>query len=118
LANVLSQITLPFNMVLSMIFLETHYHKAHIMGAVMVLYGAMVCMIPIFRGEVALNSPDPTWGWILLFIVSLVPAASSNVYKEIGLKDVDLDVWYANAWVSVYQTIWGLLTMWTIQVLS
>ncbi|EQC39262.1 hypothetical protein SDRG_03467 [Saprolegnia diclina VS20] len=116
LSNVLGQVNLPFTMILSHLFLKTSYKKAHIMGATMVLYGALVCMIPIFRGEVALNSPDPSVGWILLFVFSCVPNAGANVYKEIGLKDVDLDVWYANAWVSTYQLLWGVATMWTIRI--
>ncbi|RHY69762.1 hypothetical protein DYB38_013486 [Aphanomyces astaci] len=116
LANVLNQVTLPFNMLLSVIVLGTQYHRAHMMGAILVLYGAFVCMIPLFRGEVALNSPDPSFGWILLYVLAMLPAAASNVYKEIGLKDVDLDIWYANAWVSSYQLLWGGLTFWTIQM--
>ncbi|RLO03141.1 hypothetical protein DYB28_013253, partial [Aphanomyces astaci] len=36
---------------------------------------------------------------------------------EIGLKDVDLDIWYANAWISFYQVGWGLLTVWTIRLM-
>ncbi len=134
MANVLGQVTLPLNMLLSMVFLQTRYERSHIIGATMVLYGALVCMIPIFRGEVALNSPDPSFGWLLLYVFSMVPAATSNgtaipridtrrqlsctvVYKEIGLKDVDLDIWYVNAWVSTYQVCWGIATMWTIRVL-
>ncbi|OQR92824.1 Drug/Metabolite Transporter (DMT) Superfamily, partial [Thraustotheca clavata] len=116
LCNVLSQVNLPFTMILSHLFLQTSYKKAHIMGATMVLYGAFVCMIPIFRGETALNSPDPTFGWIALFIFACIPSAGANVYKEIGLKDVNLDVWYANAWVSTYQLLWGFATMWTIRI--
>ncbi|KAF0722285.1 hypothetical protein AaE_009960 [Aphanomyces astaci] len=38
------------------------------------------------------------------------------VYKEIALKDVDLDIWYCNAWTSLYQVFLGLLTIWTIRV--
>ncbi|EQC39263.1 hypothetical protein SDRG_03468 [Saprolegnia diclina VS20] len=116
LANVLGQVTLPLNMLLSMVFLQTRYERSHVIGATMVLYGALVCMIPIFRGEVALNSPDPSFGWLLLYVFSMVPAATSNVYKEIGLKDVDLDIWYTNAWVSTYQVCWGIATMWTIRL--
>ncbi|KAF0695374.1 Aste57867_13808 [Aphanomyces stellatus] len=115
LANVLNQVTLPFNMVLSVLVLGTRYRRAHLMGAIMVLYGAFVCMIPIFRGEVALNSPDPSFGWILLYVIAMIPSAMSNVYKEVGLKDVDLDIWFANAWVSTYQIVWGAVTFWTIQ---
>ncbi|RHY34388.1 hypothetical protein DYB32_000959 [Aphanomyces invadans] len=116
LSNVLGQVSLPITMILSRCLLQTQYKRAHVVGAILVLYGAFVCMIPIFRGEVALNSPDPSALWILLYIVSCIPSAGANVYKEIGMKDVDLDVWYANAWISFYQVFWGLLTAWTIRV--
>ncbi|KAF0710936.1 hypothetical protein AaE_012312 [Aphanomyces astaci] len=116
LSNVLGQVSLPFTMILSRWFLQTQYKRAHVVGAIMVLYGAFVCMIPIFRGDVALNSPDPSVLWILLYVVSCIPSAGANVYKEIGLKDVDLDIWYANAWISFYQVGWGLLTVWTIRL--
>ncbi|CAK4667313.1 hypothetical protein AeMF1_017787 [Aphanomyces euteiches] len=116
MSNALNQLNLPFNMVLSAILLGTRYKRSHYMGAILVLYGAMVTMIPVFRGEVENNMPDPTFFWISFYIIGLLPAVGSNVYKEIGLKDVDLDVWYANAWISTYQILWGILTMWTIQV--
>ncbi|OQR92825.1 hypothetical protein THRCLA_22359 [Thraustotheca clavata] len=65
-------------MMLSMIFLDTRYKRVHILGAFMVIYGALVCMIPIFRGEVALNSPDPSFVWILLYMSAFLPAATAN----------------------------------------
>ena len=103
-------------MVLSLMFLQTKYRRCHILGAILVLYGALVDMIPILRGEGSTNMPDPSFMWITLYILAMVPSASSNVYKEIGLKDVDLDIWYANAWISFYQLLWGVLTIWTIRI--
>ncbi|RHZ16343.1 hypothetical protein DYB26_004054 [Aphanomyces astaci] len=78
LSNVLGQVSLPFTMILSRWFLQTQYKRAHVVGAIMVLYGAFVCMIPIFRGDVALNSPDPSILWILLYVVSCIPSAGAN----------------------------------------
>ncbi|CAK4117697.1 unnamed protein product [Aphanomyces euteiches] len=115
-ANVLDQLNLPFNMVLSVMFLNTKYKRCHILGAILVLYGGLVNMLPLLTHGESLNMPDPTVGWILLYIASLLPAAASNVYKEIGLKDVDLDIWYCNAWTSFYQVFLGLATIWTIRV--
>ncbi|TMW56559.1 hypothetical protein Poli38472_006569 [Pythium oligandrum] len=116
LANVLNQLNLPFNMVLSYIFLSTRFKRGHLLGSILVLYGGLVSMIPIFTGQETSNMPDPTVGWISLYIFSLVPSAMSNVYKEIGLKDVDLDIWYANAWVSFYQLLMAIPTVWTIRL--
>ncbi|OQS06890.1 Drug/Metabolite Transporter (DMT) Superfamily [Thraustotheca clavata] len=115
-ANVLDQLNLPFNMILSVFFLNTNYKRCHILGAILVLYGGLVNMIPLFTGGDTLNMPDPSVFWILLYISALIPAAASNVYKEIGLKDVDLDIWYANAWISFYQVALGIMTIWTIRI--
>ncbi|TYZ63871.1 hypothetical protein PybrP1_006233 [[Pythium] brassicae (nom. inval.)] len=64
-------------------------------------------------GQDSANMPDPTAGWILLYIVSLVPSAASNVYKEMGLKDTDLDIC---GWVSFYQLVFGLMSVWTVRI--
>ena len=112
----LNQLNLPFNMLLAYIFLTTRFKRGHVLGSVLVLYGGLVDMIPILTGQQSANMPDPTVGWISLYIVSLIPAAASNVYKEIGLKDVDLDIWYANAWISFYQLLLGLASIWTVRV--
>ncbi|KAG2790522.1 hypothetical protein JG687_00000282 [Phytophthora cactorum] len=116
MANVLSQLNLPFNMLLSYMFLQTRFKRGHILGSILVLYGGMVNLIPALTGQENANTRDPSVGWITLFIVSLVPAAASNVYKEIGLKDVDLDIWYANIWISFYQLIIGCATIWTVRI--
>ncbi|OQS06892.1 Drug/Metabolite Transporter (DMT) Superfamily [Thraustotheca clavata] len=115
LANVLGQVNLPFNMIMSACFLQTKYRRIHVLGAILVVYGSLVDMIPIILGTDVQNSPDPSPFWICMYIFAMVPSAASNIYKEIALKDVDLDIWYTNAWISVYQVGWGILTMWTIQ---
>lgn len=97
-------------------FLQTRFKRGHILGSILVLYGGMVNLIPVLTGQDVANAPDPTAGWITLYIVSLVPAAASNVYKEIGLKDVDLDIWYANIWISFYQLLLGFATIWTVRI--
>lgn len=116
MANVLNQLNLPFNMLLSYMFLQTRFKRGHILGSILVLYGGMVNLIPAITGQDNANTPDPSAGWISLYIISLVPAAISNVYKEIGLKDVDLDIWYANIWISFYQLIIGAATIWTVRI--
>jgi hypothetical protein len=77
-ANVLDQLNLPFNMILSVLFLQTKYKRCHILGAILVLYGGLVNMIPLFTGGVNRNMPDPSMSWILLYIMALLPAAASN----------------------------------------
>jgi uncharacterized membrane protein len=122
LSNVMSQVVLPFNMIGSMIFLGTRYKKCHWIGSTLVIYGVMVNLLPFFEGNKSHkdgghpDTYDPSVFWIGLSIFSMVFAAASNIYKEIGLKDADLDVWYANAWIGLYQLLSGAFTIWTISV--
>lgn len=122
LVNVTSQVVLPFNMIGSIILLGTRYKKCHWIGSILVIYGVMVNLLPFFEGnnshkdEGHPDTYDPTVFWIGLSVFSMVFAAASNIYKEIGLKDADLDVWYANAWIGLYQLISGAFTIWTISV--
>ncbi|CAH0475864.1 unnamed protein product [Peronospora belbahrii] len=95
---------------------NTRFKRGHILGSILVLYGGMVNLIPAITGQDNANTPDPSVGWISLYVTSLIPAAASNVYKEIGLKDVDLDIWYANIWISLYQLIIGATTIWTVRI--
>eukprot|EP00753_Platysulcus_tardus_P006151 PLAT14002.1.p1 GENE.PLAT14002.1~~PLAT14002.1.p1 ORF type:complete len:498 (-),score=172.61 PLAT14002.1:160-1521(-) len=112
LSNVLNQTILPFNMLGSWLFLKAKFKGAHYLGAVMVVYGVLVKLSPSFGTATFQGSI----GWILLMVLSQTPAAASNVYKEIALKEYDLDVWYASAWIGVYQLLWGALTFWTVLI--
>jgi len=49
--------------------------------------------------------------WPIIFLASIFPNAFSNVYKEKNLKSVDLDVWYLNGWIAIYQGIFGLISI-------
>ena len=40
-ANVLSQLVLPFNMVGSLLFLKTRYRKVHYIGSILAVYGVV-----------------------------------------------------------------------------
>lgn len=117
--NVLSNVTLPMTMAGSILFLKTRYKGAHYLGAVLVIYGIMVQLLP----QLFLHENDSDNGqnknaglWIPVLILSGIPAAASNVYKEIGLKDSQCDVWYMNVWIGVYQLLLGLLTVPTVAI--
>jgi drug/metabolite transporter (DMT)-like permease len=99
LVNVLAQSALPFTMVGSILFLRPKYRSSHYLGAILVVYGIMVRLIPnLFLGhdEGAGKYYEPGL-WITVLVLSNIPSAASNVYKELALKDVDCDVFYMNA---------------------
>lgn len=103
-------------MALAYLFLHTRFRRGHLLGAVLVIYGGLVSMLPILNGEALANAPDPSVGWIALFMAALVPIAASNVYKEKALKRAKLDIWYAGAWMSVYLALVGLASISTIRI--
>ena len=47
-----------------------------------------------------------------LLIFSQAFSAASNVYKETALKGANIDEWYMNVWVSVFQLGWGIICFW------
>eukprot|EP00741_Cyanophora_paradoxa_P006829 tig00001042_g6604.t1 len=51
--------------------------------------------------------PSNLWWWTLLLIASTLPNAGSNVYKDCTFKEAQLDVWYYNAWVALFQLLAG-----------
>eukprot|EP00941_MAST-03F_sp_MAST-3F-sp1_P000511 g511.t1 len=127
LANVLSQTVLPINMLLAFIFLSTRYKNCHYLGACLVIYGVLVKMMPgIFPKGVCDSSPDASTlkeeggevgggelvGWVLLLVFSQLFSAGSNVYKEIALKGTDMDEWYMNLYVALWQVAFGVLCFW------
>jgi hypothetical protein len=71
------------------------------------LYGVGVSFIPNFdQGEQIRNAV-----WLAIYILSLLPAVASYCYKEHHLKTVELDIWWMNAWISVWQIVFGVLTI-------
>ena len=67
-ANVLSQLVLPFNMVGSLLFLGTRYRKVHYIGSILAIYGvvrrvgfawvaAALCSAPSSRGNHVASAP-------------------------------------------------------------
>jgi hypothetical protein len=114
MANVLSQTVLPINMLLAYAFLGTRYKNCHYLGALLVVYGVLVKMMPVLfnlDGEGG-GSMGGGVGWICLLVFSQFFSAGSNVFKEIGLKGVDMDEWYMNLWVALWQMFFGALCFW------
>eukprot|EP01129_Flabellula_baltica_P002059 TRINITY_DN11919_c0_g1_i1.p1 TRINITY_DN11919_c0_g1~~TRINITY_DN11919_c0_g1_i1.p1 ORF type:complete len:385 (-),score=64.50 TRINITY_DN11919_c0_g1_i1:13-1125(-) len=112
---ILTQIVIPANMLLSFVFLKMRYHILHGVGVILVIVGVSFALVPSF-GEI-FDGDSFNFTLILyigLLIISTVPQAASNVYKEYSLKETELDVWYLNAWVATFQLLLGALTFWMV----
>ncbi|KAL9658109.1 hypothetical protein ABK040_013022 [Willaertia magna] len=103
------------NMIASFIFLHFRYNIFHISGVILVLAGITIDIFPLFANGAAGDDPN-AWLWILLLFISNIPMAASNVYKEKYLKEANLDVFYLNSWVAIYQFIFGLMSVFTVYI--
>tara|TARA_R110002050_G_scaffold150465_1_gene277197 strand:+ start:95 stop:1786 length:1692 start_codon:yes stop_codon:yes gene_type:complete len=91
--------------------LTTYYSPWQYVGAVIILVGLFVSVYPAIFGDLACGETSGAGPplYDLLFFTATVPTALSAVYKEIAFRKIELDVWYVNFWVSVFQFTAGLL---------
>jgi hypothetical protein len=109
--SVFGKSVIPFTMVLSIFVLGVRYRATHFLGAVIILGAVLINMLPSIM-ETPTVSNQLFWAGFV--VAASVPSAVSNVYKERGLKTADLDVWYFNAWVALFQLGWGLTMAWSV----
>jgi hypothetical protein len=106
LMTILDKLTLPLTMVISFCYLGRSYLPIHYLGVFLTLYGVGVSFIPNFDQDDQVKNPT----WLGIYILSLLPAVASYCYKEHNLHTVDLDIWWMNAWITVWQVVFGMLT--------
>jgi len=114
LLNAMGNIVLPFTMIGSIFFLSRRYHWSHYTGALLVIVGIALNLVPSFQAHGATSGNIQPLLWFPVFIIGQIPSAASNVYKEGGLKSITSDVWHVNAWIGVYQLLWGAITLPTV----
>jgi len=82
---------IPFTMAMSIIFLKTKYLKTQYAGALVIMAGVAVVIVPTIVGG---GSSDNSVVFNLIFLLSTLPQAFSSIYKELAFGDIDLDVNY------------------------
>jgi hypothetical protein len=87
--------------------LNVRYRWGHYLGALVIISGIVVALLHAFLSSN--GASDNTVFGIIVFFLSATPTAFSGVYKEIAFKGADLDIYYVNAWVCVFQFLVGLL---------
>ncbi|KAH0480548.1 MAG: uncharacterized protein KVP18_003080 [Porospora cf. gigantea A] len=106
---ILGQTSVPISMLLTFICLRVRYSSNQIAGAVIVLLGVSISKISL--------QPSETSGhviFIVVFLLSVVPATFSNLYKvciitshfiimEIAFTRYPMDVYFVSFFVALYQ---------------
>lgn len=103
--SIVDKINLPLVALSSYIFLKRRYHPSHYLGIFLTLYGISVSFIPNFMKKDIILSV----GWMFIYISSVIPGTASYVYKEKRLKEVNVNIWWINTWICLYQLIFGFL---------
>lgn len=113
--SVLSKISVPLLMVGSIVYLRTRYQVTHYLGALVILAGVAVNLVPFLLdapGGGATQDNPYNWFWVALVLAAVVPGVASNLVKERALKGAPSNVWHFNAWVALFQLGWGAAMAW------
>jgi hypothetical protein len=66
-----------------------------------------ICKTALKIPKIHLRTPrNPLYA--LFFLSSALPTALSNTYKESSLKAIEMDIYYLNAWVALFQFGMGI----------
>ena len=107
LVILLQQTAIPISMLISKKLLKAKYVAWQYLGAVIVMAGLCVVLVPSFAvkdGSASVSQAawvQPVWS--LVMALSSVPMCLSSVYKEKTLGEVKMDVIYLNGWVAIFQ---------------
>lgn len=104
------QSAIPISMIISRYALNAVYSKSQYIGAVVVLLGIVVVLVPnFFNSSPSTSSTDASTNnsselvWLLVLVISCIPMCLSSVYKEKALGEMDIDIMYLNGWVAIFQ---------------
>ena len=103
--TILDKLSLPLILLGSIIVLKKKYKKNHYLGVFLTLYAVMVSFLPSFSN----GQYSHPWA-LILFILSLVPAVISYIFKEKYLNDKPINEWWMNLYISIWQFIFGFIT--------
>ena len=129
----LTNAVIPVTMALSYVILKQRFVRTEYIGSTVIMLGVATVMLPqMFPSFSAFSSEQDSGGDIgqddnsdlplfnFLFLLSNVPGALSSIYKELAFVDADIDANYLQAWVSLWQSLFGfaLIPLNTLQFLG
>jgi drug/metabolite transporter (DMT)-like permease len=105
LQTLLNQSIIPTTMISSAIFLDSKFRPFQLWGSFLILVGAGCASAQFFGSDSATVSTVA----ILIFMVSVIPSALSNVYKDKQMKLDDMHEVHTSTIVSFWQLWVGFL---------
>lgn len=111
LVVLLLQFAIPVSMALSRTMLGARYAPDQGAGALLTTVGVFVAIGPALANGGS-DAPGSARGrsllWGLVLLASCVPMCLSSIYKEIRLKDHDLDAVFLNGRIAVFQLLFSI----------
>jgi hypothetical protein len=132
--SVFTNFIIVFMAIIGFFWIKVRFKACHYVGMSLVFVATLVQFTPYIINNdcnwtspnpkedvtcfAAYHSPEHGGEWIkmtagtmaffyILFIVSTIPAAVSNVYKQKVLQGVDADIFYVTWWSGFFQLLWG-----------
>ncbi len=112
--SLINQCIIPLTLILSKVFLQARYTMRQNIGALIIVAGAVISVMPsILNSGGASSRTATTVSGVVVFLLSIVPGGFSNVYKEYAFKTSEhsVDIYYMTTWVTLFQVLTGLLFM-------
>jgi len=102
---IINQGVIPITMIMSLIWLKIRYRIIHYLAALIIIGGIALDVFPDFNS----TTSWATMFWIVLLFSANIPQSANNVYKEIALKQQEIDLWYFGAWSGLFQLLFGIV---------
>ena len=114
LQSMLYQLTIPLNMLFSILLLRTAYRYLQYAGALLVLGGIIVVLAPQFFGTSSEAKNDASM--VLLYAASIIPTSLASVLAESALRKNNaswggITLWKLSFYTQLYQIPMTALTL-------
>ena len=111
--TILNQMIIPLTMLGAAIFLGATFAGHQVWGSALILFGAGIASADYFfhpHGDDVLSTGGMSFSaTIVLYFMSIVPSALSNIYKERKLKELDMNEVHTSTIVSFWQLLIGFV---------
>eukprot|EP01088_Endostelium_zonatum_P015605 TRINITY_DN3915_c0_g1_i1.p1 TRINITY_DN3915_c0_g1~~TRINITY_DN3915_c0_g1_i1.p1 ORF type:complete len:477 (+),score=65.54 TRINITY_DN3915_c0_g1_i1:158-1588(+) len=100
LTTLLPQGMIPMTMVLCFILLRQRYNLGQVLGALLIIAGAIIVIVPEFK-----SGASATVYWAIIFFFSTLPSALSFTLKEVIFRQKETDIFVVNSLSAIFQLI-------------